>query len=545
MGYTINDKYLINEINSNYKSYIGEKTGDTVAKTPYTGIMYEIYKNTFAIVQEEAKKLGISIDENQFKITFDKLEHPLDDEIIKQLTEIISDKDVIPYSKAKELDKLWCDLLCKSINCLRYFDIREPFLFDGSKESVAHGIEQLEDYHNKYTKFESLLYGASEYYRDHIFHSIRTWLVGVFCLLHEDEDCRFIDNIQIDGVDEKESFANKINIFEKLSMWSIAALCHDLGYPLEKSQQILDKTKDMMKEFVTNPTVFSNFSFNGIQNNINEYIVKFMSTKMKLLGETKETSEEASKEALYNGRIQPKYYLKYTKSLEKNKHGIISAVIIYKMLLYFLESDFNLNDDYIYNTEDARQFYIRREILRSISSHTCTDIYNIKNTTFSSLLYLCDEMQEWDRKSWNDLYTNVYPNAISLSIEKFDQESVKYKEEVNMEGIKENGLIVENIARLYTKQFEIYQLIFRDGQYTNSRTFNLEKEINMICIKNGAKDNNLRITYCLLAKDANIFEIDVSNSEFTGSDMERLLCEKLKVEKLPKVINIKEKTKKK
>lgn len=90
------------------------------------------------------------------------------------------------------------------------------------------------------------------------------------------------------------------------------------------------------------------------------------------------------------GRIQPKYYLKYAKSLEGFQHGIISTIIIYKMLLYFLESDFNLNDDYIYKNEDARQFYIRREILRAIAAHTCPDAYNIHITTFPSLLFLCD-----------------------------------------------------------------------------------------------------------------------------------------------------------
>ncbi len=541
MAYTINDKYLIAEITGNYKSYIGAKA-ESDSDTPYTGILQSVYESTYSIAQEEAKKLDITMNESDFKMTFDKLEYPLDDDITKQLIQIIGEKDEIPYSKAKELDELWCDLLRKSINCLRYFDIREPFMFDSSKKSVAYGIDQLEDYHDKYTQFESLLYGASEYYRDHIFHSVRTWLVGIFCLLHGDDESRFIDNIQIDGVAEKEPFASKINFFEKLSMWTISALCHDLGYPLEKSQQILDRTKNMMKEFVSNPTVFSNFAFNGIQDNINEYIVKFMSTKMKS-AKTNNLSE--NNEALYNGRIQPKYYLKYTKSLEKSKHGIISAVIIYKMLLYFLESDFNLNDDYIYNVEDARQFYIRREILRSISSHTCTDIYNIKNTTFSSLLYLCDEMQEWGRKSWNDLYTNVNPDAVTLSIEKFDSDSIEYKEEIKMENIKEDELIVDNIARLYTRQFEMYQLIFRDGQYTNSRAFNLKKVIKIVAGKDGAKDNNLEITYSLQAREANEFVIDISNSQIKKDPLTKLLCQKLKVNKLPDVVTINTKTSKK
>lgn len=546
MSYTISDKSLIDDISETYEKYIGGKNvfkgGEEVSvDTPYTGMMQEVYAHTYEIACAAGTKMGVEIKKEDFKDTYDKMEYPLDKQVVDMLTNIIGEKEGLFYSSAKELDKLWGMLLRKSIMCLRYFDTREPFMFDSSKNAVAYGIEQLEEYHNRYTQFEGLLYGASEYYRDHIFHAVRTWLIGIFCLLHDSEN-PFISKIQIDGVAEKEPFAHEINFFEKLSMWTISALCHDLGYPLEKSQQVLEKTQNMMKEFVPNPMVLSNFTFTGVQDNINEYIVKFMSTKMKEVSKKNNISEET--EEKYYGRIQPKYYLKYTKSLEKNKHGIISAVIIYKMLLYFLESDFNLNDDYIYNSEDARQFYIRREILRSISSHTCSDIYNIKNTTFSSLLFICDEMQEWGRKSWNDLYTNVNPNSVELSIEKFDSETIEYSEKIKMDNIKEEEIIIDTIMRLYIRQFEGYQLIFRDGQYTNSRTFNMKKTIQLIAAKNGSKNNDIIITFSLLAKSKNEFEINISDSQISQEAIESAFCRKLKTKELPDVICFKSKEKK-
>ena len=154
-------------------------------------------------------------------------------------------------------------------------------------------------------------------------------------------------------------------------------------------------------------------------------------------------------------------------------------------------------------------------------------------------------MQEWGRKSWNDLYTNVNPNNVELSIDKFDSESIEYTEKIVIENIKEEGLIVENIARLYTRQFEAYQLIFRDGQYTNSRAFNLKKQIIIIAAKNGAEENNFVITYGLLAKDANEFSIDITNSLMKRTRLEELLKQKLNVKSLPEVIKIKERKKKK
>jgi len=45
-------------------------------------------------------------------------------------------------------------------------------------------FKKLFDNYERYSDFEGMLYGSSSYYRDHIFHSIRTWLIGVFFLLN-------------------------------------------------------------------------------------------------------------------------------------------------------------------------------------------------------------------------------------------------------------------------------------------------------------------------------------------------------------------------
>ncbi len=471
-------------------------------------------KNLIDDINNEFSKL-IEKEEQEFEYKF---EHPLDEEVRGKLKEIIIDgKNSIEYSQVVQLDKLWIMLINKAIKCLRFFDEREPFLNNNNKSPVAYGIDKLEAYHNRYSSFESLLYGASSYYRDHVFHAMRTWMLGVFCLLKPMSPDKkiFINQITIDGCTD-DIFSSNINFFEKISMWTFIALCHDLGYPLEKSQQILDKTQKMMKEFIPNPNIWNNFGFSGIQDNINEYIIKFMSTKM-VHQKGEEETEENNKTNEYNtylylGRVQPKYYLKYTKSLEHFDHGIISSVIIYKMLLYFLESDFNLNDDYEYKYEDARQFYIRREILRAMASHTCTDIYNIYLTTFSSVLFLCDELQEWGRKSWNELYSGLQPHAVDLSIDKFTPQEISVKENINMEQVEEEQIFCNNIKRIFERQYENYKVIFRDGQYTQAREFNFIKKMEIKLKQSGTQENNLVIDYALKAQDQNYFKIDLTNS---------------------------------
>lgn len=72
--------------------------------------------------------------------------------------------------------------------------------------------------------------------------------------------------------------------------------------------------------------------------------------------------------------------------------------------MYFLESDYSLNEDYHFTEEDRRQFYIRREILRTIATHTCNDIYQMYIASFPLLLRICDDTQEWGRKNITELY---------------------------------------------------------------------------------------------------------------------------------------------
>lgn len=456
---------------------------------------------------------------------------PLDEDIVGPegyLKKLLSDQEnAISYSKARKLDNLWRSLLNKSIVCLRYFDTREPFLDNPNKAIVAYGIDKLEEYHLRYTEFESLMYGSSAYYRDHVFHAIRVWLLGVFCLLKKiNAEDAFITKLGLDGGANPPS---KIDFFEYISMWTITALCHDLGYPLEKAEQILDKTRKMMREFVPNPNVWNNFGYSGTQDSINEYVLKFISTKMKEKTSDEKADEQtdAIVEKEYLGRIQPKYYLKYAKSLESFQHGIISTIIIYKMLLYFLESDFNLNDDYIYKNEDARQFYIRHEILRAIAAHTCPDAYNIHITSFSSLLFLCDEFQEWGRRTWNELYTGLKEDSISLEIEKFSSDEIDIQEKISLESVEDIEIIVQNISRVFDRQYSLYKTTFRDGQYTAKRDFSLTKTMKFTLPKNGAQTREIIIKYGLPKSDASYFNIDLSNVGTSKEDYKKKIESKI------------------
>ncbi len=419
-------------------------------------------------------------------------EYPLDKDIIgvlKNLHEKLKDRedDYEIFRYRNITDKLWGTLLEKAIKCLRYYDKREPFKDSGdTKKPKAYGIDDLRDYYEKYAKFEQVLYGSSRYYRDHVIHVLRTWLSGIDLLTKNGGEC--LNKIAIQEKDENIEL--ELNLAEKISMWTIIALTHDLGYPLQKAKSIITITQDMLATFITNPDISVDFAFHGVQNYMNDFVVRLMSSKMERRRRLKEESENKTKEKITNNdyveyyvaRLQSKYYFKFQKSLERNSHGILSTLITYKLLTYFLESDYNINEDYTFDKEECRQFYIRREILRAVASHTCDDIYQMYMGSFSFLLRICDDTQEWGRKNITELYVKSEQKYelkdIALHFNTSQDRknnSCEIKEKMS---VSDKESVISLIQR-FREQALTYVTIFRDGQDTDSRDFSFKRNLTI------------------------------------------------------------------
>lgn len=403
------------------------------------------------------------------------LEFPLDNDIQESIRELntLEDDEYAIFKRVEDVKRLWKDLVKKAIICLRYYDGREPFLDNPNKNPQAYGIDKLNDYFDSYSDFESMLYGGSQYYRDHVVHVFRVWLLGIELLIKK--DCSFLDKIKVSKRETE-------NPLEKLSIWTLIALTHDLGYPLEKALEIIEKTREMMGAFVVNPVVSMDLSFTGVQNVMNDYVLRFISSKMVEIKETAKTIVEEKDEEKkdYVARLQPKYYFKFQKSLEHNDHGVISALIIYKLLIYFLESDYSINEDYYFSKEDCRQFFIRREILRAIASHTCHDIYQQDAFNFSFLLILCDDAQEWGRKYISELYVDKGEKysywGIDLSTEKQKGDEKDTEKEVLVCTLTDEyeldpSIPIDPVLSRFKEQSKTYRVVFRDGQDTKNRNF--------------------------------------------------------------------------
>lgn len=314
--------------------------------------------------------------------------------------------------------------------------------------------------------------------------------LSVFDIREEDDDYRIF------------SFVNEIK-----DVWKLI---------IEKS------IKCLMRSFISNPTVSMDLSFNGIENNMNDFVVRFMSSKMHEIHEKcpKESNPDPA-EKKFVARLQPKYYFKFQKSLEGYKHGILSAIIIYKLLIYFLESDFNINEDYRFDEEEARQFYIRREILRTIAAHTCHDVYHLDMLNFAFLLIMVDDAQEWGRKRISELYVKQNSNYEFGSIvpyfctgksvhdgQKIDIHKFIAKEEFKFpKGELEN---LKGILASLLRQSKGYQEIFRDGQDTAKRNFVFEKNCDVIYQE--SKAVTFKVKFVISNEEKPVFSVTVSSA---------------------------------
>ncbi len=454
--------------------------------------------------------------------------NPIDDEVFKLLADIegkLTEDAFDIFRFKKPLLQLWKKLIEKSIVCLRYFDTREPFgKPDVNKAPYAYGVQNLYEYFEKYNEFENLLYGGSEYYRDHVIHVIRVWIIGTDILLRD--KAKFIRAIEI-----VRGF--KFSDLEKLSIWTIIAMSHDLGYPLEKSMKIMDKTKDMMKCFIQNPILSMDFSFSGVQNLMNDFVIRFMSSKMwrvrdrgTIAIESEPGADEKDKDKEYFvARLQPKFYFKFQKSLEQNNHGILSSLLIYKMLLYFLESDYSTNEDYVFDEEDTRQFYMRREILRSISSHTCQDIYQLHLYSFSLLLIIADDAQEWGRKQISELYVQKdtgyeFKGIDIVDAEASDGNTCIMTEQYTISNKKQFKHILKQFRRISLG----YNAWFRDGQDTDKRDFNFVK-ITKVVVKMGGSDKDVELSLHINKREASYFDIKFDTARCKECGLEEIVLQ--------------------
>lgn len=380
---------------------------------------------------------------------------------------------------------LWKNLLIDSICLLKMNDNRERLYktfkeiyakgvtkfcesFDKIRLMSSYGIDELVEYFTDFVDFESVLYGTSKHYRDHVLHLLQVWAIGIGIFCNQEHKLSLPDKYEYSGEnftflikESKPPERKYISKSEIWAMWTIIALCHDLGYPIEKASKINQETRKIVNHFGCLNFQELNYSFEIFNGYIVEKFLNIISSKAIKAKDPSEINKTA---------IQSKYHDKFSKSLEDFKHGMFSGLLIFKKLTYFLETDYYQGSEL--NNEDLRQFYIRKEILRAICGHTCPKIYHINLNTLSFLLILCDEIQEWNRPNFDDFRLRITENDPDVQIEyELDTQKfhIMFKYDINCNN--------DNYKYLVINRFKTLHFLLRSAKDDKDRKISFQWEI--------------------------------------------------------------------
>ncbi len=371
---------------------------------------------------------------------------------------ITSLKPAKPLFEQKEILKtIWKELVATAVIFLKSKDEqRECFHDDGD-----YGIDDLHVFFQKFCEFEKLLYGSGDYYRDHVSHVFKVFLLGEKLVKEKLGGFSSID-VMDDKLRQGADISKLITDDEKEAMWCIASLTHDLGYPTEHVNKIHIGLRDMLTVFNIQDV---SYILSQQSQLFNDSIIKLISSDLKPIYD----NETGGKEPQYITHTQAKYYFKYSRSIEKWDHGVESCIILVKSLVYFLETDYSIDERKPMDIDDARQFLIRQRILRAIASHNCDFIYHLK-LDLSFLLKIIDEMQEWGRPKLNDLF--IKPPQVTFSIDEFKidefkkskiEYSIRFSKEDDNPSKEDIKVLHQNIKEFFKRNVKKYIMILRSA----------------------------------------------------------------------------------
>ncbi|NQU84355.1 MAG: hypothetical protein HQ541_01215 [Mariniphaga sp.] len=148
--------------------------------------------------------------------------------------------------------KLWQILVSHALNSI-----------DPNSKGNSKLFKYLEDA----SKFEDLLYGLEDYYRDHTLHSLWVYFLGDNLLrtdlehIYEQPNWYVFNDIKRDQTKyqfkeelveyssiKKEMLCVEVNS-HKDAIWCIIALCHDLGYSLAKLNNLNERVQKVLEYF--------------------------------------------------------------------------------------------------------------------------------------------------------------------------------------------------------------------------------------------------------------------------------------------------------
>ncbi|MGN0312949.1 MAG: hypothetical protein ACI4CC_09245 [Lachnospiraceae bacterium] len=334
-------------------------------------------------------------------------------------------------------------------------------LFEASMSYISpekQGYDKLFQYFDAYVEFEELIFASDSFYRDHTLHCIWVYFLGEYLRRKEEFTDLFVDEqkdlnllevipnalsqLQMLKEEDADRLSDLIEMEQSIlkndeAVRCVAALTHDLGYPLKKIEKINKSMKKVLPFFAIHNFEDFTFEYGNIQQEFVSQFIDFISRSVSInidgnnskqwlqivqklfeinefgnvVGVKDEAIRQLSEEEkaiLLAGSLDVNVSfaspvatrLSFYNDFEEYKHGIMSAFLLCKNLRAFQQVDYmqdgsgiRFNGRYPADTVLSLQ-----RILSSISNHT-NDMFRITTIDPDTFLTFVDELEEFSRIS--------------------------------------------------------------------------------------------------------------------------------------------------
>ena len=253
--------------------------------------------------------------------------------------------------------------------------------------------------------------------RDHFIHSVNVFLLGLAIYSqnksYRDKFKQYVLNspykkyYRIDGEFSHEEF---------LYRWGVAALFHDIGYPVEiigkqLKKFINDGIKSISSSYNADTAIdFKDFNeFNTIVKKDPNFADKYTSVypEAKFLNLFKPTDIMAHKISTDFKGIDVNQVIKHLDSFVDIMgdsgfidHGFFSSILVLNSYGYLIQKYAKNNDFFFYPIVDSATAILLHNYYRNVLQKKPFDLKTLhpSQSPLAFLLILCDELQEWNRQ---------------------------------------------------------------------------------------------------------------------------------------------------
>lgn len=275
------------------------------------------------------------------------------------------------------------------------FDVYVNF-FDSYK-MVLTGNKNLIDLLDVLRYYEENAAVLVDKQRDHYVHSVNVFLLGLSIY---SQNNNFRDTVEEDF--NKITEQNRIydtDIEKFLFEWGIASLCHDVGYPMEITNNQIKKFVDLVsasddKSSSASPYIGFN-SFEALNSIHNSSLIRPLDLLSYNIHNRLGTDLTVTKEKLYS----------FLSNMQKSgfvDHGFYSAIILLKWYGYLINEYYIDKDDLDHPIVNCAGAILLHNYYKNVlmKDPFCLGSLSCEQHPIAYLLILCDELQEWNREAY-------------------------------------------------------------------------------------------------------------------------------------------------